>query len=209
MARASKLPAVLMGAGAVLLLRQAAKGVYRSQVTEEVLRQRDRLFEVSETCEISLKEPSDGGGGEGLERSLELMWTEFIEPIVHGSWSDGRWTLADLTTDVMDRLFPEVQCTWPPPTTAAPSQKLAFYVVRNIIAEGLSCDPDAPEAALPEGQVCVVEEVNPAAQAFIQSAKAMISLLYPGVAEFGESFDGNAPTSGYRAPADLVEGDRG
>ena len=199
MARASRLPVVLTAMGAFWALRRASSGVYESKVVEKVMVYRDTMFSVGTNCEITLK---SGDLGEGdATADLELLWKEFALPIVRKAWSDGKYALVDVTSAVMDRMFPEEQCTWPPTEASPQSQKGAFYLMMALIAHKMGCGFEGAEM-LGSEEVCMTEEITLEQGKALTSSAIVLGMMAPGLGGVkGLKVDGGTVTVSYRAPA--------
>lgn len=203
MAKKNALPLALTAGAAFFLLSRGAKGAYQAKVNEEVMKYRDTLYAIGPNCEITLK--TLPGTGAEADAQMELLWTEFVEPIVHGQWDAAEYTLDGLTTAVMKRLFPETQCSWPPPEGAPDSQKMAFHLMRRFVAQGLACNPEDP-SQLPEGQVCMTESVHAETALWLDISLTLLKALNPTLGGFGETYLGDGETAiFYRAPAAAME----
>lgn len=199
MAKQSKLPIVLTAGAAFFLLGRGAKGAYQSKVNEEVMKYRDTMYNIGPNCEITLKQLP--AAGEEADKQMELLWSEFVEPIIHEEWAEGEYTLGGLTTAVMKRLFPESQCVWPPTASSPESQAMAFHLMERFVAQGLACDPE-DTSLLPEGQVCMTEVIPEDTAAWLEMSMGILKALNPTLGTFGELFFGeDSTTISYRAPA--------
>jgi len=202
MAKQSKLPIVLTAGAAFFLLGRGAKGAYQAKVNEEVMKYRDTMYNIGPNCEITLKKMP--GTGEENDKQMELLWSEFVEPIVHEEWAEGEYTLDGLTTAVMKRLFPETQCIWPPTETSPDSQTTAFFLMHRFVAQGLACDPVDP-TLLPEGQVCITEVVSEEIATWMKVSLGLLKMLNPTLGTFGDMLVGETETTiSYRAPAEAA-----
>lgn len=195
------MPLVLTGLGAFLLLRKGAQGV----VKNEVMKYRDQLYDVGPNCEITPKHQE--GTDEESGRAMEQLWSEYVQPLVHDQWEAGRFLLDDLTTAVMQDLFPEKQCQWPPGAESPESQKIAFVMMRAFIAQGLACDPANPTGNLPAGQVCFEEPIEGWLTDWMVTSYGILKVVHPWYAQLFEpiiAMGSQQESIFYRAPEHLV-----
>ena len=116
-------PLLLIGAGALLLMRKNGSG--STSGTQSEL---SRLFIVSNDClDISIADGMDTG-----EALAKVKATE-IDPIVaeaHGYNAD--ITVSELTQVVLTQLLPS-GCKWPPPENASVAMKLFYQGAKMFI----------------------------------------------------------------------------
>jgi hypothetical protein len=197
----SKMPLVLTAVGALILLRNAGKGIRKSKVREEVIKHRNKLYKVGPNCEIEPRHPDDGGVSS--EQEEDLLWVEYVEPIVAQQWTEGVYKIDDLTTAVMDDLFREEQCIWPPPEGAPMSQVVAFAMMHGLLERRLSCEADDTMAP---GERCIAEQIDPLWDEWVVGAYKVAVLANPWMYNFlGFIEMGAMPrTIYYRGPAESV-----
>lgn len=198
MRKQNRLPVLLTAVGALWVIRKASRGFVAAQVTEEVMDYRNAMYDIGPNCEITLK--SGGESGEDASEDLALLWSEFALPIVHDTWDGGKYTLEDTTTALMEKLFPEEQCVWPPVEESPQSQKMAYYLMMSFMAHQLGCGFEGAQA-LSEDETCLTESVTVEIATALTTSGIVLGLMAKDLAgtKYLQEQDG-AYSISYRAP---------
>lgn len=157
MRKQNRLPVLLTAVGALWVIRKASRGFVAAKVTEEVMEYRNAMYDIGPNCEITLKSGADSSGD--ASEDMQLLWSEFALPIVRKSWEEGKYSLDSVTTAVMEKLFPEEQCVWPPLPESPQSQKAAYYLMMAFVAHQLGCGFEGA-APLSADEACVTQSVS-------------------------------------------------
>lgn len=198
MARKNQLPKLIFGAAAAWAILRSAKGAYKHEVAEEVMKYRNKMYDVGPNCEITMK--GGAAGGDDAAEDLKDLWSEFAYPIVKESWDKGEASLDQVTSALMRELFPEEQCVWPPVPASPPTQKSAYYLMMVFVANQLGCGYDgAPVVG--EGYECYEESISEETANALTTNGIVLGMMaqgmggVPGLKEAAGTY-----TISYRAP---------
>lgn len=144
---------------------------------------RKKVFRVGEGCSISIV--SQGDTAEEIQENLDDFWEDAILPTIERSWEEGRYSVNDLTQDVMERFFPEDECSWPPGMNAPAGQHYAYAFVRREILSRLACEggvmlhPEHAGAEIPDGFVCIGYDPVGSALELLGQASPLFQIFGP------------------------------